>query len=119
MRRPLKPAALPKRQPFFGAAQPIAVPALMLLLGLGAVATFYASVLTAANVVAADNGLGREQLGRITIWVCALFLAQGLVPIFRFGTRELPHLVAGHLKANARDMVLFVVLLIAGAMLFL
>ena len=76
-------------------------------------------VLTAANVVAADNGLGREQLGRITIWVCALFLAQGLVPIFRFGTRELPHLVAGHLKANARDMVLFVVLLIAGAMLFL
>ena len=119
MSRPLKPAARPKREPFFGALQPVAVPGLILALGLFSVATFYGSVLAAAHVVAADSGLGREQLGRITVWVCALFLAQGLVPIYRFGTKELPRLVAGHLKANARDMLLFVVLLIAAAFLFL
>lgn len=119
MGRPLKPFAANKRRPFFGALQPIALPGLLLLLGLASVATFYGSVLTAAHAIGSANGSSLGQSGSIMAWVCALFLAQGLIPLVRFGFRDLPRLVIGSIRMNIRDWLLFAVLLIAAAFLFL
>jgi hypothetical protein len=105
------------RKPFFGALQPVAVPGLLLLLGIAAIATFYGSMLMAAHAVAGSGS--KDQAGRITFWVCMVLLAQGLFPLLRFGLRDLPKLIAGSLRDNARDMALFVVLLVAAAFLFL
>ena len=119
MVRPLKPFAANKRRPFFGALQPIAMPGLLLLLGLASVATFYGSVLTAARAIGATGGGSPGQVGWIMVWVCALFLAQGMIPLLRFGFRDLPRLVIGSIRMNIRDTLLFVALLIAAAFLFL
>ena len=119
MGSPLKPAALTKRKPFFGEWPPVVVSMLLLLLGLAAVTIFYASVFAAAHAVAADNGGGREQLGRVTLWVCALFFLQGRVPLVRVGISELPRLVAGEFRLKARDAALFLLLLVAGGALLL
>lgn len=117
MNRPPKSALLARHKPFFGALQPVAVPGLLLLLGFAAVATFYGSVLTTAHAVAESGG--GEQAGRITFWACMLLLGQGLFPILRFGLRDLPKLIKSSVRDNIRDVVLFIVLLIAGAFLFL
>ncbi len=119
MSRPLKPAVAPKRKPFFGALQPIAGPGLMLLTGLAAIATFYGSVLMAAHEVGAGSDASSGQFGQIMAWVCILFLAQGLVPIVKFGFRDMPKLVVGIVRMNVRDWILFVVLLAAAGFLFL
>lgn len=119
MGRPLKPAAVSQRKPFFGEWSPVVVSTLLLGLGLAAVTTFYASVFAAAHAVAAESGGGREQFAVVTLWVCALFLLQGMLPILRFGVADLPRLVAVGFQVKARDAALFVVLLIAGAVLLL
>jgi hypothetical protein len=119
MNRPLKLALASNRKPFFGALQPIARPGLLLLAGLAAIATFYGSVLMAAHEVATGSDASPGQFGRIMVWVCLLFLAQGLVPILKFGLRDMPRLAASIVRMNIRDWLLFVVLLIAAAFLFL
>ena len=116
---PSKTAKMTERQPFFGALTPVAVPGLLLFLGVAAIATFYATVFAAAHIVAAESGGGRDQMARVTAWVCAIFLAQGLVPIYRFGTRELPRLVVDGLRIKGPAIVVFVLLLGAAAILFL
>ena len=117
MSRPFKPAVTARREPFFGEWQPLVVSMLMLLLGLAAVTTFYASVFAAAHVVAADNGGGREQLGVVTLWACALLFLHGMVPLVRFGFSELPRLVAGGFGGNARNIGVFILLLVVGVVL--
>jgi len=117
MRRLLKPAAAASREPFFGEWQPIVLSILTLGIGLGAIATFYSSVFAAVHVVAADNGAGREQLGVVTLWVCALFLLQGLIPLVRFSISVLPDLVSGRFGGNGRKIVIFALMLMAGAVL--
>jgi hypothetical protein len=119
MGRPLKPLLAPKRRPFFGPLQPIAMPGLLLLLGLGSVATFYGSVLTAASAIGSPNGGAQGQVGPLMVCVCALFLAQGLVPLVKFSFRDMPRLITNGIRMNIRDWLLFVVLLIAAAFLFL
>lgn len=119
MSRPLIPAADFKRKPFFGDLPPVAAASLLLLLGLAAVTTFYASVFAAAHAIAADNGGGREMFAPVTLWVCALFVLQGLVPVLRFSFSELPRLVAAGIKGRAVEAGIFVLLLIAGALLLL
>ena len=118
MVRPLKPVAA-KRKPFFGALQPVAMPSFLLLLGLASVATFYGSVLTAAHAIGTADGSSHGQLGQIMVWVCGLFLAQGLIPLVKFSFRDMPKLIAAGVRMNLRDWMLFVVLLIAAAILFL
>ncbi len=108
-----------KRKPFFGPLQPIAMPGFLLLLGLASVATFYGSVLTAAQAIGSARGGSPGQVGSIMVWVCALFLAQGLIPLVRFSFRDMPKLIVAAIRMNIRDWLLFVVLLIAAAFLFL
>jgi hypothetical protein len=107
------------RKPFFGALQPVAGPGLLLLLGLASITTFYGSVLTAAHAIGTARGSSPGQLGSIMTWVCALFLAQGLVPLVKFGFRDMPKLIANGIRMNIRDWILFVVLLVAAGFLFL
>ena len=114
-----KPAAIMRRKPFFGEISPAVAWALVFLLGLAAITVFYASVFAAAHALAATGGGTRAQFGRVGAWVCALFLLQGLVPLVRFGISELPRLVIGGIRLKWRDMGLFLVLLIAGMVLFL
>jgi hypothetical protein len=113
----LKPANRIGRKPFFGDLSPIVGPLLMLLLGLGSVTVFYASVFAAAHAVAADGGLSGEQFEVVSLWVCALLIVQGLVPIVRFSLNELPRLAIGRLKIGNGDAAMYVLLFVAGAFL--
>lgn len=115
-----KSDSLGRYRPLFGEWPPAVAASMLLVLGLAAVVTFYASVFAAAHAIAADNGGGREMFVPVTLWVCALFVAQGLVPVFRFGFNELPRLASGGLlRVRAAEFGIFVVLLVAGALLLL
>ena len=72
-------------QPFFGEWSPVIASLLVLVAGFAAVVTFYITAIAAAHVVTVDNGGGREQLKIVTLWMCGLFLLQGLIPLVRFG----------------------------------
>lgn len=117
MGRPSNSALAPKSTPFFGEWQPIAMAFLLLLAGLVAVTTFYASVFAAAQVVATDNGVGREQLKVVSLWVFALFLVQGLVPLLRFGINDLPRLMIGGFQVKPQDIGMFFLLVVGGVFL--
>jgi len=117
MDRPLKLDGVANRKAFFGEWPPIVGPLLTLVLGLVALTTFYASVFAAAHVVTASNGGGRDELQIVSLWMCALFLIQGLVPLVRFGTNDLPRLVAHGARLRATDVAMFVLLLAFGLFL--
>src|SRR5450631_3154781 len=119
MGRPPKPANTAKRERFFGEWHPLVLPLLVLMLGLVCLTMFYASVLAAAHVVAADNGGSHEQLKQVTLWVCGLLVMQGLVPLLRFSMNDLPRIMADGIRLKASDVGIFVLLLMAGALLLL
>ena len=84
------------------------------------VRAFFGSVAFAVeDFVGAGSDASSGQFGQIMAWVCILFLAQGLVPIVKFGFRDMPKLVVGIVRMNVRDWILFVVLLAAAGFLFL
>jgi len=117
MTRLQKPIDVISPRPFFGEWSPVLKPLLLLILGLAAVVVFYTSVFAAAHVVAVDNGMRREQLEVVSLWVFALFLLQGLLPIMRFGMSDLPRLLVGEFRLKAGDIGLFFLLILAGAFL--
>ena len=119
MASPLKTSAASGRRPFFGDISPGVARCLLLASGLGAMAMFYLSVFATARVLAADSGLGRDGVRTIAALACALLLLQGLVPIVRFSVLELPRLAKISLRTHFREIGLFVLLLIAAALLFL
>ena len=119
MSHPQKLAASTKRKPFLGEWPPVVVSLLLLLLGLAAVATFYASVFAAAHAIAAGNGAGRDQVLPVTLWVCALFLLQGMVPLIRFGISDLPRMVATAFRLKGLEIGFFLLMLAIGAVLVL
>jgi len=103
------------RKPFFGEWPPGLAPLLVFLVGLASVTIFYASVFASAHAVAAESGASPDQLAMVSVAVCALFLLQGLVPIVRFGFKDLPRLAARGFKVKAGDAIMFLLLLLAGA----
>jgi hypothetical protein len=117
MGRPIQIGKAAGRQPFFGEWSPVIASLLVLVGGFAAVITFYVSVIAAAHVITADNGGGREQLKIVTLWMCGLFLLQGLVPLIRFGVNDLPRLMVGGTQLRVQDIAIFLVLLIAGGWL--
>ena len=119
MTLPAKPAVSKSRRPVFGEWSPIVDAMLMFALGLVAIVVFYASVFSAVHAVAVSGGSTRQQFGTVGAWVCGLFLLQGLVPLVRFSFSEVPRIVIGGVRLRWRDTGLFVLLLIAGVVLFL
>jgi len=119
MRSSPRSLVIRRRRGFFGPFQPVAAPGLLILLGLAAIAIFYGSVLTAAHAISSAQNGSPGPPGQIMVWVCALFMAQGLVPLVKFSCRDMPKLIAAGIRMNIRDWLLFAVLLIAAGFLFL
>ena len=117
MGRPIRAGKSARPEPFFGEWSPVIASLLVLMAGFAAVITFYISAITAAHIVTVDNGGGREQLKIVTLWMCGLFLLQGLIPLVRFGVNDLPRLMVGGAHVRVRDIGVFLVLLIAGGWL--
>lgn len=91
----------------------------LLLLGIAAAIVFYGSVLTAAQIVAADSGSSLEDRTRINMALCLGFLVAGALPLVRFSVTELPQLVLERVQVSGRSVLLGGVLVVSIAVLLL
>ena len=64
-------------------------------------------------------GGGSAETGRLLVWAFVLLIAQGLFPILKFGFKDGPKLAKAYVRTHAKEAGVFVVLLIAAAILFL